>query len=111
VKTSGWVVDEEKPVYIRGTGMCWHGEDRGTMIKFSVPNEANGGDIEAPGTIHFGGIYNLTLYPTSGNLDEVPWTASRIDTWRGSTSTKRRGTASTSRAPETHETSGGGQPP
>ncbi|MBW1936859.1 MAG: hypothetical protein JRI84_15170 [Deltaproteobacteria bacterium] len=25
IETSGWVVDEEKPVHIRGAGMCWHG--------------------------------------------------------------------------------------
>jgi hypothetical protein len=70
-ETSGWVVDEEKPVHIFGAGMCWHDLDRGTMIKFSVPNGVHCVDIDAPGTIHFGGLYDMTLYPASGDRDVV----------------------------------------
>jgi hypothetical protein len=70
-ETSGWVVDEEKPVYIYGVGMCWHDLDRGTMIKFSVPNGVHCIDFDAPSTIHFGGLYDLTVYPTAGDRDAV----------------------------------------
>jgi len=70
-ETSGWVIGEEKPVHIYGAGMCWHGVDRGTMIEFSVPNGVHCIDFDAPGTIHFGGLYDMTLYPTSGNMDCV----------------------------------------
>jgi len=71
VETSGWVVDEEKPVYIRGAGMCWHGEDRGTMIQFSLPSGVHCIDYDAASTIHFGGISDFTMYPTAGNMDAV----------------------------------------
>ncbi|MHA1227851.1 MAG: hypothetical protein ACTSPV_13980, partial [Candidatus Hodarchaeales archaeon] len=71
VETSGWVVDEEKPVHIRGAGMCWHGEDRGTSIQFSLPSGVHCIDYDAANTIHFGGLYDFTIYPTAGNLDAV----------------------------------------
>jgi len=70
-ETLGWVMDEEKPVHIFGAGMCWHDLDRGTMIKFSLPNGVHCVDIDAPATIHFGGLYDMTLYPASGDRDVV----------------------------------------
>jgi hypothetical protein len=70
-ETSGWVVDEDKPVYLRGTGMCWHGLDKGTMIEFSLGSGEHCIDFDAPGVIHFGGLSDLTVYPTAGDRDAV----------------------------------------
>jgi hypothetical protein len=71
VETSGWVIDEAKPVYLRGAGMCYHGLDRGTMIEFSLPNGEHCIDIDAEDTIHFGGLCDFTIYQTVGNRDAV----------------------------------------
>jgi hypothetical protein len=70
-ETSGWVVDEEKPVYIHGAGMCWHGLDRGTMIEFAPPSGVHCVDFDAASTIHFGGLYDFTIFPTAGDRDAV----------------------------------------
>lgn len=70
-ETSGWVIDEDKPVYIRGAGMCWHGLDKGTMIEFSLPSGEHCIDIDAEVTIHFGGLFDFTVYPTAGDMDAV----------------------------------------
>jgi hypothetical protein len=32
-ETSGWVVDEEKPVHVFGAGMCWHDLNKGTKVQ------------------------------------------------------------------------------
>ncbi len=72
VESQGWVLDEVNPVHIHGAGMCWHGLDYGTMIEFHVPSGQHCVDIHKPGsTIHFGGLYDLTLYPTSGDMDVI----------------------------------------
>ena len=70
-ETSGWVIDEAKPVYLRGAGMCYHGLDRGTMIEFSLPNGEHCIDIDAENTVHFGGLCDFTIYTTAGNRDAV----------------------------------------
>jgi len=70
-ETSGWVIDEAKPVYLYGSGMCWHDLDAGTMIKFNLPSGVHCVDLDAPNTIHFGGIYDMTFYPVSGDRDAV----------------------------------------
>lgn len=52
--------------------MCWHDLDYGTMIRFNVANGANCIEIGKIGEItHFGGLYDMTLYPGSGNQDIV----------------------------------------
>ena len=70
-ETSGWVVDEDDPVYIRGAGMCWHGLDKGSMIQFALGSGEHCIDFDAASTIHFGGLSDLTIHPTSGDRDAV----------------------------------------
>jgi len=70
-ETSGWVIDETKPVYIHGAGMCWHGLDIGTMIEFALASGIHCIDFDAASIIHFGGLYDFTIYPTAGDRDAV----------------------------------------
>jgi len=70
-ETQPWTLDEEYPIYIRGSGMCWHEQDRGTMIKFNLANDIHCIDIDASEVIHFGGISDLTLMGGTGNRDMI----------------------------------------
>jgi len=70
-ETQPWRLDEAYPVHIYGAGMCWHNQNRGTMIKFDLADGLNCIDIDAEETIHFGGLYDLTLMGGSGNIDMV----------------------------------------
>ena len=70
-ETSGWVIDEARPVYIRGVGMAWAGNDEATMIQFSLPSGMHCIDFDAESIIHFGGISDFTIYQTAGDRDAV----------------------------------------
>jgi len=80
IETQGWTLDEGYPVYLYGAGMCWHDEDYGTSIRFNVPNSVHCIDIMKTGeTTHFGGLYDMTLYPGSGDRDIVH--LDRVSDW------------------------------
>jgi hypothetical protein len=79
-ETQGWVLDEVYPVHIYGAGMCWHDLDYGTMIRFNLSNGVNCIDIgKVADTVHFGGIYDVTLFPGSGNMDVIH--VDRLSDW------------------------------
>ncbi len=71
-ETAQWLIDDIFPIHIRGTGMCWHGQDYGTQISFQLPDDVHAIEINKAGdTCHFGGLYDMTLYQTAGNKDLV----------------------------------------
>ncbi len=70
-ETQPWTLDEEYPVYIHGAGMCWHDQDRGTMIRFNLSNDVHAIDLDASNIIHFGGITDLTLLAGTGDRDMI----------------------------------------
>ena len=70
-ETQPWIMDEEYPVYIHGSGMCWHDQNRGTMIKFNLANGVHAIDIDAANLIHFGAITDLTLMGGTGDRDMI----------------------------------------
>lgn len=79
-ETEGWTIDQVNPVYIHGAGMCWHDQDYGTMIKFNLQNGVHCIDIgKVDETTHFGGLYDMTLYPSAGNRDVVH--LDRVSDW------------------------------
>lgn len=70
-ETSQWLLDEVYPVHIFGQGMCWHGLDYGTQVEFNLANGIHCIEIDASAPSHFGGIYDMTLYPLAGNRDVI----------------------------------------
>ena len=79
-ETQPWTIDEVYPIYIRGSGMCWHGLNHGTMVSFNLASGVHCIDIGKTGdTVHFGGISDLTLYPTGGDRDTVH--LDRVSDW------------------------------
>jgi len=71
-ETQPWTLDEVYPVHVYGAGMCWHDQDYGTMIRFNVSNGVHCVDIRKTGdTVHFGGLYDMALFPGSGDRDVV----------------------------------------
>jgi len=107
-ETQPWTIDEAYPVHVYGAGMCYHDLDYGTMIRFNLGGGVHCIDIGKTGdTVHFGGLYDMTLFPGSGDRDVVH--LDRVSDWhmeRESTSTRRSGTGSTWRAQATRGTSG-----
>jgi len=72
VETDQWLIDTAYPIHIFGAGMCWHGLDRGTMIEFQLANGKNCIEFYESGqTGHYGGLYDFTIYPTSGDQDVI----------------------------------------
>jgi len=79
-ETAGWTIDEVYPVHIYGSGMCWHGLDYGTMVRFNLASGDHCIDIGKVGdTAHFGGIYDMGLYPVGGDRDAVH--LDRVSDW------------------------------
>ena len=71
-ETQPWLVDEAYPVHIHGSGMCWHDQDYGTMVRFNVSNGVHCVEIGKLGEVsHFGGLYDMTLYGGTGDRDMV----------------------------------------
>lgn len=70
-ETSQWLFDEVYPVHVFGQGMCWHGLNRGTQVEFNLANGIHCIEIDASLASHFGGLYDMTLFPLAGNMDVI----------------------------------------
>jgi len=79
-ETQPWTIDEVYPVHVYGAGMCYHDLDYGTMIKFNVGSGVHCIDIGKTGdTMHFGGLYDMTLFMGAGDRDVVH--LDRVSDW------------------------------
>jgi len=79
-ETQPWTIDEVYPVHVYGAGMCYHDLDYGTMIRFNLGSGVHCIDIGKTGdTVHFGGLYDMTLFPGSGDRDVVH--LDRVSDW------------------------------
>jgi len=75
-----WILDEAYPVHIFGAGICWHDLDYGTMIRFNVAGGVHCVAIGKMGeATHFGGLYDMTLFPGTGDRDVVH--LDRVSDW------------------------------
>ncbi len=70
-ETQPWVLDQAKPVYLLGRGICWHEGEQGTLVRFQLAPGVDAVQVGASEQTHFGGMRDLALVGVSGTGDLV----------------------------------------